>query len=72
MPVHNGWQPLIDARIAVVLHIGDSQERQRICATVRFFHAVHCPSSCVLPKWVAICHVTSFISRHARISCKEK
>ena len=33
MPVHNGGQPLVDARIAVVLHIGDSQERQCICAT---------------------------------------
>ena len=43
MPVHNGGQPLVDVRVAVVLHIGDSQERQRICAARPVFNAVQCP-----------------------------
>ena len=68
MPVHNGGQPLVDARIAVVLHIGDSQERQCICATRPVFNAVQCPSSCKPSKRDAICHVGFVISQYANFS----
>lgn len=68
MPVHNGGQPLVDARIAVVLHIGDSQERQCICATRPVFNAVQCPSLCKPSKRDATCHVDFVISQYAIFS----
>ena len=68
MPVHNGGQPLVDARVAVVLHIGDSQKRQRVCATELVFNAVQSPLSCELSKRDAICHVDFVISQYATMS----